>query len=120
MGNLLMEKGLIVTCRTGISEGSSLLPIKNVPPVSETISGSTRGSGRSAGGGTVVATCGAAGDVTASDDDVALGAAGAVDLGATGGAVGAGAACGVGCIGSAEGAVGAGAGCGASATGGAV
>src|SRR5262245_1633839 len=106
MGNLLIAKGLILTCRTGISEGSSLLPITNVPPISESISGSTRGSGRSGGAGTVVATCGTAEDVTASDGDVAFGAAGTVvgvDRGVTGGAVGVGAACGADRIGSAGG-----------------
>ena len=39
MGNLLIAKDLIVTRWIGFSEGSSSLPIANVPPGIETISG---------------------------------------------------------------------------------
>jgi hypothetical protein len=39
MGNLLISKDLIVTRWTGFSEGSSSLPIANVPPGIDTISG---------------------------------------------------------------------------------
>src|ERR1700739_3857671 len=39
MGNLLIAKGLIVTRCIGFSEGSSSLPIANVPPGIDTISG---------------------------------------------------------------------------------
>src|SRR6516164_4176825 len=38
-GNLLIAKGLIVTRCIGFSEGSSSLPIANVPPGIDTISG---------------------------------------------------------------------------------
>ena len=41
MGNLLIAKGLIVTRWIGFSEGSSSLPIANVPPGIDTISGSS-------------------------------------------------------------------------------
>ena len=39
MGNLLIAKGLIVTRCIGFSEGSSSLPIANVPPGIDTIAG---------------------------------------------------------------------------------
>src|SRR6516165_2625373 len=39
MGNLLIAKGLTVTRWIGFSEGSSPLPMENVPPGIETISG---------------------------------------------------------------------------------
>jgi hypothetical protein len=39
VGNLLIAKGLIVTRWIGFSEGSSSLPIANVPPGIDTISG---------------------------------------------------------------------------------
>ena len=39
MGNLLMAKDLIVTRWIGFSDGSSSLPIENVPAGIETISG---------------------------------------------------------------------------------
>ena len=48
--DLLMANGLIETLWIGASERSRLLPIANVPPGSDTISGSARGSGAAAAG----------------------------------------------------------------------
>ena len=58
MGNLLIAKGLIVTRCIGFSEGSSSLPIANVPPGIETISG---------------ISCAAIGAVTGVGDELSLG-----------------------------------------------